>query len=76
MTTVLADRKQAYKELAGEVYCYLCTHVVKASVVAVGRHRIHVKPGEKCSRCGASVEAAAVLRIDPVASLVGRSHLN
>lgn len=47
------------------VYCTLCTRTVDAIVTVVtntiGKRRLGVKPGQKCSRCGGSLDAAYVL---------------
>ncbi len=43
------------------VYCPICTHTVEAPVLWLGKKAI-VKPGEKCPRCRASLEAGRVLR--------------
>lgn len=57
MVTVMPARK----ETRSWVYCPICTHSVEATVVWLGKKAM-VKPGEKCSRCGASLEAGTVLR--------------
>jgi hypothetical protein len=49
------------RQTKGWVYCPICTHTVEAQVVTLGK-RIMVKPGQKCSRCACSLEAACVLR--------------
>lgn len=43
------------------VYCPICTHTVEAQVIRLGK-KAFVKPGEKCPRCRASLEAGTVLR--------------
>jgi uncharacterized protein (UPF0212 family) len=48
------------------VHCPMCTHTVDASVVQTGR-QIFVKPGEKCPRCLARLDAAYVLGYDRAA---------
>ena len=48
------------------VYCPICTHNVDAEIVEVGR-RLYIRPGQKCARCGASLDAASILRIDRAA---------
>jgi hypothetical protein len=43
------------------VYCPICTHTVEAAVIWVGKKAM-VKPGERCPRCQASLDAGRVLR--------------
>ena len=54
------------RESRGWAYCPICTHVVETEVVAVGRRTV-VKPGNKCPRCSASLEAASVVRYETAA---------
>jgi uncharacterized Zn finger protein (UPF0148 family) len=49
------------KSYPGDVYCPICTHTVHAEVL-VGRKSAQVKPGQKCPRCSASLDAGYVLR--------------
>lgn len=51
----------APKEAKGWAYCPICTHTVRAQVVLAGK-RAWVKPGQRCPRCSAPLEVAAVLR--------------
>lgn len=44
----------------GFVHCPMCTHTVSANVEHVGK-RVRVAPGQKCQRCQASLDAAALL---------------
>ena len=53
-------------EYGADVHCPICTHTVKATVVAQGRS-VKVKPGQKCSRCASSLDPAYVLRYDRAA---------
>ena len=50
----------------GAVHCPSCTHNVEANMIQVGR-RVFVKPGQKCPRCGSSLDAAYVLQFDRAA---------
>ncbi len=50
-------------ETTGLVHCPICTHQVEARVI-VGRKRPWVKPGQRCSRCGSSLDAGWVLSFD------------
>jgi uncharacterized protein (UPF0212 family) len=49
------------KSSPGSVYCPICTHTVEAEVTVFGR-RVRVKPGQRCPRCAASLDAGFVLR--------------
>jgi hypothetical protein len=43
-----------------QVHCPMCTHTVPASITVVAK-RIKVAPGQKCPRCHATLDAAAVV---------------
>ena len=53
-------------EAKGFVYCPICTHTVEAIVVST-RKMAKVKPGQKCSRCSASLDPAYIMRLDRAA---------
>jgi hypothetical protein len=55
------------KESRGWAYCPICTHTVETQVVASGRKKVAVKPGEKCPRCNSALEAASVVRYEVAA---------
>ncbi len=57
----------ARKETRGWAHCPICTHTVAATVVFGGR-KPYVKPGEKCPRCGSSLEAGVVIRLESLAA--------
>jgi uncharacterized protein (UPF0212 family) len=57
---------ETHKELKGWAYCPICTHTVETAVVHAGR-KVLVKPGQKCPRCGSSLEAASVVRFEQAA---------
>jgi hypothetical protein len=44
------------------VHCPICTHTVEGIVVHSGK-TTKVKPGQKCSRCSASLDPAYILRL-------------
>lgn len=50
----------------GAVHCPSCTHNVNAEILQQGR-RTSVKPGQKCPRCAAPLDAAYILRFDRAA---------
>ncbi|MCW5979814.1 MAG: hypothetical protein KIT09_17165 [Bryobacteraceae bacterium] len=50
----------------GMAHCPICTHTVEATIVMVKR-ALRVKPGQRCSRCGSSLDAAYVVRYDKAA---------
>lgn len=54
-------------ERTAEVHCLICSHRVPAQVVIDRRRAAHVKPGEKCARCGSSLESGYVLTVKPAA---------
>jgi len=54
------------KEVSGAVHCPICTHTVEATIVT-GTKRPYVKPGQRCPRCGAVLDAAYVLSFDRAA---------
>ena len=64
--TTWAMKPETKREMAADVHCYLCGHTVKAMAVVESR-RATVKAGEKCARCGSSMGAAIVLRLDRAA---------
>ncbi|MFN3325158.1 MAG: hypothetical protein ACK5AZ_16810 [Bryobacteraceae bacterium] len=64
MATV--TKPQTRIESKGFVHCPICTHTVEAIVVLQNR-TAKVKPGQKCSRCQATLDAAYVLRLDQAA---------
>jgi transposase-like protein len=53
-------------EVKTQVYCPLCTHTVEAMVTYSGKHA-KVTPGQKCARCGSSIDAGFVFRYDRAA---------
>ncbi len=53
-------KMQSGKQTKGWVHCPICTHTVEAPVVVVGK-TARVIPGEKCPRCGSSLDAGWVL---------------
>jgi hypothetical protein len=48
------------KIAAGKVHCPMCTHSVPGNVAYTPRH-MKVVPGQKCERCGTSLDVAVVL---------------
>jgi transposase-like protein len=50
----------------GTVHCPICTHTVEAEVIST-RRRAFSKPGQKCPRCSATLDAAYVLRFEKAA---------
>jgi hypothetical protein len=57
MTKVM--KRQRFK---GQVHCPICTHTVDADVEQLGK-TVRVAPGQKCPRCSATLDVAAVLQI-------------
>ena len=48
------------------VYCPICTHTVEGTVMSNGK-TAKVKPGQKCSRCSASLDAGYIMRLERAA---------
>jgi Zn ribbon nucleic-acid-binding protein len=46
----------------GQVHCPICSHTVDANVEQVGKS-VRVVPGQKCARCSATLDVAAVLQV-------------
>jgi hypothetical protein len=46
----------------GMVHCPICTHEVPAAV-SLQKKTPHVWPGQKCPRCGSSLDVAVVVEI-------------
>lgn len=44
------------------VYCPICTHTVEGIVVSNGKSA-RVKPGQKCTRCSASLDPGYIMRL-------------
>ncbi|MCX6619793.1 MAG: hypothetical protein NTY38_01680 [Acidobacteria bacterium] len=53
------NHQAATREFSGSVYCPICTHTVQATVETNGRST-KVKPGQKCGRCSAALDAGYV----------------
>ncbi len=53
-------------ETSGAVHCPICTHTVEARILTA-RKRSEVKAGQKCPRCGSSLDAAYVLSFERAA---------
>jgi hypothetical protein len=54
------------KEAKGSVYCPMCTHTVEAIIIFSARNS-RVASGQKCARCGSSLDAGYVMRVDRAA---------
>jgi hypothetical protein len=57
----------AIRTQKGWVHCPICTHSVEADIVQRGRQLI-TKPGQRCARCGSTLDAACILRLDKIAA--------
>lgn len=58
--TAMKKKAEMNRALRGSVYCLICTHTVEADLMPNGR-RLFVRLGQKCPRCGSSLDAAYVL---------------
>jgi len=55
-------KRQTANRFAGQVHCPMCTHTVAAEVEQVGT-KMRVVPGQRCPRCAATLDVAAVLEV-------------
>ena len=52
----------------GQVLCPICTHTVPAEVDIKGKAKFaRVAPGQRCPRCGSSLDVAVVIEIPQAA---------
>jgi endogenous inhibitor of DNA gyrase (YacG/DUF329 family) len=54
--------KDMRKRFPAQVHCPICTHTVGAEVEQLGK-KLRVVPAQKCPRCAATLDAAAVLEV-------------
>jgi hypothetical protein len=54
------------RHIQGLAHCPMCTHTVPADIDLRGRSA-RVAAGQKCPRCGASLEVAVVVQIPEAA---------
>ena len=52
--------------IQGQAHCPICTHTVPADIDLRGRYP-RVAAGQKCARCGSSLDVAAVVQIPEAA---------
>jgi hypothetical protein len=50
------------KGVSGMVHCPICTHTVPAVINIIGK-QLRVSPGQRCGRCGASLDVAVVVQV-------------
>ena len=50
----------------GQVHCPMCTHTVPADIDLKGK-RPRVAPGQRCQRCGASLDVAVIVQVPEAA---------
>lgn len=69
MPAVADDVKPDFKTgLKARIHCPMCTRTIEGLAVPeirLGRSRLRVMPGQKCSRCSASLDAGYVLELLP-----------
>lgn len=56
------------EELKAHIHCPMCTRTVDGWAVPevrLGHSRLRVRPGQKCTRCHASLDAGYVLELLP-----------
>ena len=54
--------KAMENRLKAQVHCPICTHTVGADVEQLGK-RTRVVPGQKCPRCAATLDVAAIVEV-------------
>ena len=64
--TTFTRKAAAVRESEGFAHCPMCTHTVPAQVVST-RKTSFTKPGQKCPRCGATLDAAYVIGLNQAA---------
>ena len=52
--------------ILGEAYCPICTHTVPAEIALKGKH-IRVIFGQKCGRCGSSLDVSLIVQVPQAA---------
>lgn len=50
----------------GQAHCPICTHTVPAEIDLKGKFP-RVEPGQRCPRCGSSLDVAVVIQIPEAA---------
>lgn len=50
----------------GQVHCPICTHTVPADLDLKGKNP-RVTPGQRCPRCGSSLDVAVIVQIPEAA---------
>ena len=50
------------QQFKGQAHCPICTRTVGADVEQIGKV-VRVVPGQKCPRCSATLDVAAVLQV-------------
>jgi ssDNA-binding Zn-finger/Zn-ribbon topoisomerase 1 len=50
----------------GQVHCPICTHTVPADIDLKGKYP-RVAPGQRCPRCGSSLDVAVVVQVPEAA---------
>ena len=54
------------KHIFGQVHCPICTHTVPADIDLKGKSP-RVAAGQKCGRCGSSLDVAVIVQIPEAA---------
>ncbi|MGP8247499.1 MAG: hypothetical protein ACLQVN_23680 [Bryobacteraceae bacterium] len=53
-------------KVTGRVHCPICTHTVPAEIALKGRH-VRLVSGQKCGRCGSSLDVAPIVQVPQAA---------
>ena len=66
VTSTVEKPRRALQHSDGAVYCPMCTHTVRATVILNNRVT-RVAPGQRCPRCSASLDAGYVIEVNRAA---------
>ena len=54
------------KHSEGRVFCPICTHTVAANLDLKSKN-VRVEPGQRCPRCGATLDVAVIVQVPEAA---------
>jgi hypothetical protein len=63
-------KRMIENQTIGAVHCPICTHTVPAEIQVTGsrmRKSVRVAPGQRCQRCGASLNVAVIVQVPEAA---------
>ena len=53
-------------KVTGRLHCTICTHTVPGKIALKGKH-IRVVSGQKCGRCGSSLDVSLIVQVPQAA---------